>query len=96
MCPNCMKRFEDCSEGADINPPSLEDGRWSHSCMSQTRMTKCLRSDAQQTLPRILRWGTLDNSRMRKLQAKEARDGQRMAQTLSLPGGRAISYRKPS
>ncbi|CAE7345592.1 Pla2g12a [Symbiodinium sp. CCMP2592] len=49
----------------------------------QTSIHQAWRTDAQQTLPRILRWGTSETSRARK-QVKAKGEG-RLAQTLSLP-----------
>jgi len=49
----------------------------------QTSIHQAWRTDAQQTLPRILRWGTSETSRARK-QVKAKGEG-RLVQTLSLP-----------
>ncbi|CAE7665441.1 Pla2g12a, partial [Symbiodinium sp. CCMP2456] len=49
----------------------------------QTSIHQAWRTDAQQTLPRILRWGTSETSKARK-QVKVKGEG-RLAQTLSLP-----------
>lgn len=49
----------------------------------QTSIHQAWRTEAQQTLPRILRWGTSETSKARK-QVKVKGEG-RLAQTLSLP-----------
>mmetsp|Transcript_25351 Transcript_25351/g.58766 ORF Transcript_25351/g.58766 Transcript_25351/m.58766 type:complete len:944 (-) Transcript_25351:162-2993(-) len=56
----------------------------------QTSIHQAWRSDAQQKLPRMLRWGTLETSKLRRQEATQ--EVQKMEQSLSLPDLRPAGH----